>query len=160
MEIVKAIPEDAANLLDITVAAKAYWGYPRDWMAAWAQLLKLPAAYITANDVYKVTTGSVIAGWYALVRRDGLGLLDHLWVQPAFMRQGVGRELFRHAVERARSQGLERLELEADPHAVGFYERMGAHVTGETATDMGRNIPVMSLDLDAHPMDANSRHHP
>ncbi len=147
MKIIKAVPENAASLLEITVAAKAYWGYPEDWMAAWAQLLKLPPAYFTTNEVYKAIIGATIAGWYALVRHNDSGLLDHLWVQPAFMGQGVGRQLFLHAVELARSQGLSRLELEADPHAVGFYERMGAHVTGEAATDMGRKIPVMSLRL-------------
>ncbi len=149
MEIVRSTPEDAPNLLDIAVAAKAHWGYPDGWMAAWAQLLRLPPAYFTTNDVYKAMIGPRIAGWYALIRREDFGLLDHLWIQPAFMRQGIGRQLFLHAVERTRSQGLRRLELEADPHAVGFYEHMGAHVIGEAASDMDRKIPVMSLDLSA-----------
>ncbi len=147
MDIVKVIPEDAARLLDIAVAAKAYWGYPPDWMAAWALLLRLPAAYVRDNDVYKAMLGTTVAGWYALVPQVTHAHLDHLWVLPAFMRQGIGRQLFLHAVERAKARGLLRLEFEADPHAVGFYERLGARIVGESDSDMGRRIPVMSLDM-------------
>lgn len=53
-------------------------------------------------------------------------MLDHLWVVPEKFGTGIGRALFQHALQQAEALGAEFLELEADPHAVGFYERMGA----------------------------------
>ena len=36
---------------------------------------------------------------------------------------------------------------EADPNAVGFYERMGAAVVGETESTWERSIPVMQPEV-------------
>jgi hypothetical protein len=41
------------------------------------------------------------------------------------------------------------MEIESDPHAVGFYERMGAHNSRDTMSDMGRVLPILSIDLSA-----------
>ena len=56
--------------------------------------------------------------------------LLHLWVLPEAMRRGVGRSLFSHALERARNLGFRELEIESDPNAEGFYQRMGAQRVG------------------------------
>jgi hypothetical protein len=54
--------------------------------------------------------------------------------------------------EQARRLGAERLEWEAEPNAVGFYERMGARRVRDSARTMwGRVIPVMRADLAALP---------
>jgi hypothetical protein len=41
------------------------------------------------------------------------------------------------------------LEWDADPHAVGFYERMGATTVGWSDSPLGRHLPRMRLTLDA-----------
>jgi hypothetical protein len=53
------------------------------------------------------------------------------------------------AVSRARAGGASALELDADPNAVGFYERMGARQVGETPSSVvpGRSLPRMRIDL-------------
>ena len=66
------------------------------------------------------------------------------------MGKGVGRRLFLHAVETARGRGYKTLQLEADPNAVGFYERMGMHKTGERRSEVDgtpRVLPIMEMDL-------------
>jgi GNAT superfamily N-acetyltransferase len=47
--------------------------------------------------------------------------LEHLWVLPDWMGQGIGRALFRHAAERAAARGALSLTIEADPNAEPFY---------------------------------------
>jgi hypothetical protein len=49
---------------------------------------------------------------------------------------------------RAAERGADRLTLESDPNAAGFYERMGAHRTGSvTAPSTGRELPVYEVML-------------
>ena len=52
-------------------------------------------------------------------------------------------------MEQARQLGATRLEWEAEPNAVGFYEGMGGRYLRESApTELGRTVPVMGLELD------------
>jgi hypothetical protein len=53
----------------------------------------------------------------------------------------------RFAAEPARDLGAVVMELEADPNAVLFYEKMGARQVGQTTNEWGRTLPVMSLNL-------------
>ena len=76
--------------------------------------------------------------------------LDNLWVLPDFMGQGIGRRLFQHGLERAKTQGVFTLKIEADPHAQSFYERMGARKIGEHQSEVDsqpRILPIMEIDL-------------
>lgn len=76
-------------------------------------------------------------------------VLEDLWVLPEAMGKGVGTRLFRRAAERARGFGATRLEWEAEPNAVGFYERMGGRFLRKSEpSEWGRILDVMGLDLD------------
>ncbi len=77
--------------------------------------------------------------------------LLHLWVLPEAMGRGVGRSLFSHALERARILGFRELEIESDPNAEGFYQRMGAHRVGTSTKVLAghnRELPVLVYELD------------
>ena len=52
-------------------------------------------------------------------------------------RRGVGRALLKTLLDLAARQGLTRVTLSAQTHALGFYERAGFHVVGETFMDAG-----------------------
>jgi len=85
-------------------------------------------------------------------RNDGSNLwLDNLWVLPEYMGQGIGKQLFQHALERSRLRGVSILKIEADPNAQGFYEKMGARKVGEhhhaEMDGQPRILPVMEMDL-------------
>jgi GNAT superfamily N-acetyltransferase len=74
--------------------------------------------------------------------------LDDLWLEPASIGRGLGSKLFEACAERARQLGARRLEWEAEPNAVGFYERMGGrYLRDSEPTEFGRVIPVMGMDL-------------
>ncbi len=147
VEIIRAGPVDAKRLTQITLASKAYWGYSENWMTAWSRLLKIGPEYIENNEVYKLNLAGATTGWYALVIQPPTGVLDHLWIRPEHIGKGLGRTLFRHALLIAREHEVKKLEIESDPHAVGFYTKMGAQYVRNTISDMGRTLPVLAIDL-------------
>ena len=52
--------------------------------------------------------------------------------------------------EKKREQGCRILQLEADPNAVGFYEKMGMVKIGERNSEVDgqpRVLPIMEIDL-------------
>jgi hypothetical protein len=86
--------------------------------------------------------------------------LLHLWVLPEMMGCGIGRSLFFHAVERSKSQGVQRLEIESDPNAEGFYQRLGAHRVGSRITQVlgrPRELPVLIYEIHLSAAEAQPR---
>jgi len=135
-------PGDADRLREVARAAKAHWGYDTELVRAWASGIELKGEIEVAEE-----DGEVVA-WSALVPgTDGVYVLEDLWVAPGYMGHGIGAELFRRAVARARELGASALELGADPNAVGFYEKVGARVVGEHLSEWNRMTPLMRLDL-------------
>jgi GNAT superfamily N-acetyltransferase len=147
IQIVPAELRNSALLKEIAVAAKGHWGYPDHLMTEWAQTSIITAESIAADVVFKARTESSVMGWYRLVPRSVTAILEDLWVLPAFMGKGIGRALFEHAVDQARRFGAQNIELDADPNAVPFYERLGCRVIGESLSEWGRIIPHMRYDL-------------
>ena len=72
-----------------------------------------------------------------------------MWVAPAHIGTGVGKELFLHAMQRAARENVSEVEIEADPNAEGFYRKMGAYRTGETVSEIDgqrRTLPRLTVD--------------
>lgn len=129
-----------ARLRELAAAAKGHWGYDPELVAEWAATMRLPEEPILAER------GGRVVGWASVERRGDVLWLEDLWVEPASMGRGVGRELFERA--RALGAGCARMEWEADPNAVPFYERMGAtYVRDSPPSAWGRVLPVMGVSL-------------
>jgi ribosomal protein S18 acetylase RimI-like enzyme len=101
------------------------------------------------GDAVVAEIDGYIAGWAQVLvpSEDGVALLDHLWVAPGSMRVGIGSALFRHAAEAACAMGARTMECEAEPHAAGFYARMGGRVVRTTPSEWGRTLDVMAVDV-------------
>jgi N-acetylglutamate synthase-like GNAT family acetyltransferase len=92
-----------------------------------------------------VASGRIIG--FATWLRDGDALeLDDLFVDPDWMGQGAGLALVGDVVARARSLGLRRVQVLANPSALGFYARAGFVAGDETGTRFGPAIR-MHLEL-------------
>lgn len=122
----RAHPEHAETLTGIAIASKCHWDYPERWMEIWTPQLTISRDYIKVNETWMAAINEKPVAFYALKLDDGILWLDHLWVLPEFIGQGLGAFLFRHALTRSRKQGASILKIESDPNAVGFYEKMGA----------------------------------
>lgn len=142
-QIRRAQPEESATLTQIAHAAKRHWGYPERWIGLWKDVLTITPEFILDNEVYALIVSDEIAGFYALILNGNKLVLEHMWVAPTHIGTGLGRKLFSHAVEKAISLNASVIEIDADPHAEGFYERMGAQRVGEISADIEGQIRVL-----------------
>jgi GNAT superfamily N-acetyltransferase len=150
MNIRRALPEEAATLSQIAWSAKAHWGYPERWMEVWRPQLTFRPAYFKENESWVAEMDGQPSAFYTLQEKAGNAWLEDLWVTPALIGKGLGKALFLHAVETARGRGFKTLQLEADPHALGFYEKMGMHKIGERHSQVEgqpRILPILEIDL-------------
>jgi GNAT superfamily N-acetyltransferase len=148
IHIRRALAEEAATLSQIALSAKAYWGYSERWMEIWAPLLTIMPEFISSADVWAAEVNGGLSGFYALVFAKQRVNLEHLWILPAYMGQGIGRALFEHALARCREMQCQGLEIVSDPNAQGFYERMGAKKVGVSVGEVDgelRYLPLMEI---------------
>ncbi len=144
----RARPEHASALTTIAVAAKRHWGYPERWIELWSPALTVTPDYVSENETWLAALDEEPAAFYALREEEGRVWLDHLWVKPEAMGQGLGAFLFRHAMRRCRRRGATVLCIESDPNAQGFYEKMGARKVGEHRGEVDglpRILPVLEI---------------
>ncbi len=149
LQIYHAKPEQADELTRIALAAKAHWGYPKRWMEIWAPQLTFSPEYFEENESWVAEESGVPIAFYTLQEKNENAWLENLWVLPKFIGKGVGKVLFFHAVELSR-QRYRVLQLEADPNAMGFYQKMGMHKIGERRSeveDQPRILPIMEQEL-------------
>ncbi|MBA3946106.1 MAG: GNAT family N-acetyltransferase [Herpetosiphonaceae bacterium] len=147
MIIRPAHPYEAPALKQVTLAAKQFWGYDSEWMTRWGNLVRITPEYLEQHHAYIADEASVILGWYAIEEHGPVAELGHLWVVPERIGSGIGRALWTHALEQARTLGAKQMELEADTHAEGFYQHMGARRVRMVKTEMERMLPIMVVDL-------------
>jgi len=150
VHVIRAKPSEAATLSAIAWAAKASWNYPSDWMEQWREQLTITPTFIAENQAFGAIINRQTVAFHALLQSADVLRLEHLWVLPYWMGQGIGRALFRHAAERAAARGALSLTIEADPNAEPFYRRMGAVRSGVITTEIDgrrRDLPILTFDL-------------
>ena len=151
LQMRRARPGDAERLSQIARAAKAHWGYPRAWLAAWEPVLTITPEYLERQLVYVGERGHEMIGFYALEPRGERWSLEHFWVDPPWHGHGVGRKLYGDAVDRVRAIRPGVMVIEADPYAAGFYARMGAQQKGTVPApvegDPARALPVFEVEV-------------
>ena len=152
MEIVRAAPELAGDLTRIALVAKRHWQYPERWIEIWTPALTIAPDYVATNPTFAAVEAGDPLGFYALVPAAdrSRAQLDHLWILPERIGNGLGRALFEHAVATARSLGAAVMDIEAEPYAEPFYRHMGARRTGERTgriEDQPRVLPLLELAL-------------
>lgn len=149
LRIRRARREEAEALTALAIRSKSHWGYAGEFLARARPEMTLSADEVADHETWALedAVGRVI-GFYRIVPTQP-PVLEDLWVEPAAIGAGRGRLLWEHAVATGRALGAAALELDADPNAVGFYERMGARQVGETPSAVvpGRRLPRMRIDL-------------
>ena len=139
--------EELAALSDLCRASKAVWGYDAAFMDACRDELTLQPRDLP--DLIVVECDGHAAG-VAAVQGDGPVLsLEKFFVAPERIGTGLGRVLFDGVRAEVRRRGARVLEIEADPGARPFYERMGAVVTGSAPSGSipGRVLPKLTYSL-------------
>lgn len=140
-----------ANLLsEIAFSSKAYWGYDAAFMESCRKELTLTEAMVTSDFCYVIEDSNKLLGFYLLkaLHNDHLEI-DMFFIEPAFTGKGLGAKLFKHAVDLAKSKNFKYLEIQSDPFAQAFYEKMGAKVVEYTPSLSipNRTLPLMLFAL-------------
>jgi GNAT superfamily N-acetyltransferase len=144
-----AAADEASVLTSLALEAKRYWGYPEHWIKHWKSDLTISSEFIHDNHVYVAEENGQIQGFYALIVTGNKAELDHMWVQPALIGTGIGKELFLDAMERAAALKVIAVEISSDPNAAGFYRRMGATEIGESDASFDgvtRKLPRLKIE--------------
>ncbi|MGC0341478.1 GNAT family N-acetyltransferase [Streptomyces sp. SLBN-8D4] len=92
------------------------------------------------EDGTPLGTGRLLFGDAAAGKTGGdasVGSLGRLAVTPQARGLGVGAALVRAVEEAARARGLTAVDLHAQTHALGFYERLGYVAYGPEFPDAG-----------------------
>jgi len=148
-EIREAHGSECALLSDLALRSKAHWPYTEGQLAVFREELTLSPERVSTQRAHVWVDQGQLLGFYTLIPQEPPTIeLQHLFVEPSRLGQGIGRALFLHAVEMARAQAFERLLIQSDPNAAGFYRSMGATHERDVASSIpGRFIPVFVLDL-------------
>lgn len=137
-----AQPEDAQELSEISMLAKAYWQYPREWLARWKEELTITPEYTEQHHVCTIRGADQIVGFCALEKHPDFFEVAHLWVRPLFMGKGLGKKLLHHTLA-AMAPGTE-VRVVADPHAEIFYQKQGFVTYDQVESyPSGRFLPLM-----------------
>lgn len=92
------------------------------------------------DDGLPLGTGRLLTGAAAAAKNGGdtgVGALGRLAVTRAARGLGIGAALVRAIEDAARARGLTAVDLHAQTHALGFYERLGYEVYGPEFPDAG-----------------------
>lgn len=138
-------PKDAAGLAavmwrSVRVAARA--DYSAEQTEAWLPAPPLPEAmHQRASDGRAVFVADGASGIVGYIDLEADGHIDHLYCMPEVIGIGVAVALYEALERHARSQGLERLYVEASESAHRFFKKRGFTVDARHDWEL-RGVPI------------------
>jgi GNAT superfamily N-acetyltransferase len=137
-----AVPADLDVLRDVYRRSSLWNEGDRDVLLANPDALVFDGARLHEQRTRVATVDGVVVGFATTippesgVAADVLELED-LFVDPDWMRRGIGLALVADAVATARARGAARIEVTANPHALAFYGQAGFVPSGSIETRFG-----------------------
>ncbi len=158
VSIRKAKPEEYEMLTEISFAAKRYWNYPQEYFDVWKDELTISEEYVEDNTVFIAEADGETAAYYSIVfvKKEFMAgktkvekgfWLEHMFVRPQFIGNGIGGLMYGHMNEHCRAMGIGRVRIFADPNAKGFYERMGAQYIEERPSNIEGRAVSLFMEL-------------
>jgi len=136
----------ADRLTDLAVRSKSSWGYDSSWLTLWKDDLTIEPDYIEKHVVKVAEKGGGLIGFAALNLQDLE--IDHFWVEPSYMRKGVGKAVFEAIRATMKEKRISQITIVSDPNAEGFYLGMGAKRIGEVeSVPPGRFLPKLTFEV-------------
>ena len=149
MKLRRAKESEASVLSALAMESKAHWPYTRSQLAAWRESLSISAPMIRSFPTYVAEADEDIVGFILLAPKAEQWQLEHFWVRPSRMGQGVGKLMLQEACRLAAEAGASSLLIESDPNAEPFYLACGANRVGQIPAPIegaeARVLPLMVL---------------
>ena len=118
----------------------------RDNMLAHPEYLILGPEGLAEGRTHVAEENGSVVGFATWAETAGTIELEDLFVDPGYMRRGIATALVSRIAEILRARGAERLEVTANPHALGFYCAVGFIDCGVAETVFG-TAPRMELAI-------------
>jgi GNAT superfamily N-acetyltransferase len=145
VEIRDAVLEEVPQLEALQLRASLVAPDHREALAAHPEVVHLPATDVSERRTRVAMVDGRVAGFSVVAVRGNTCELDGLFVEPDFMRKGIGRALIADVVERARAHGVHRIDVIANPTAFDFYTTVGFERGDDAMTQFG---PAFWMHLD------------
>jgi GNAT superfamily N-acetyltransferase len=141
--------EEAVMLSELALRSKAHWGYSAEFIDACRDELTVHPEQIAAGTVTVAERDGAVVGMFIIGGEPPLGEIEDFFVDPEHIGTGLGAVMFAALRASAAEAGFTRLRIDADPNALGFYERQGAVQIGEEPSGSipGRMLPLLELKL-------------
>jgi GNAT superfamily N-acetyltransferase len=141
-EAIRAAHEaEAGDLEALQLRASTVYESDRDQVLAHPEVVELPPSAVAQGRVRVAEAGGRILGFSVVLPvAEGGCELDGLFVEPGHWRGGIGRALVDDAGAWALAHEAHRVDVIANPNALGFYEKVGFRATGEVATRFGPGL--------------------
>ena len=118
----------------------------RDNLLAHPDYLILGPAGLAEGRTHVAEEDGSLVGFATWAETDGIIELEDLFVDPRYMRRGIATALVNRIADVLRARDVERLEVTANPHALGFYRAAGFTDCGVAQTQFGA-APRMVLSI-------------
>lgn len=149
INIRNALQEEALYLSELASRSKSYWPYDKDYL----QMCR-SVTHVTPEDIHSwpfrvAEAQGRILGFAAVCPVKSEYMLDHLWIEPEYIGQGVGILLYLDAIVQAKAMGWTKFTIAADPFAEKFYKKMGAKRIGERESKIkpGFFLPLLEFEI-------------
>jgi ribosomal protein S18 acetylase RimI-like enzyme len=119
----------------------------RDNLLAHPEFLILGPEGLAEGRTHVAEQDGSLVGFATWAETAGIIELEDLFVDPGYMRRGIATALVNRIADVLRARGVKRLEVTANPHALGFYRAAGFTDCGVAETEFGA-APRMVLAID------------
>jgi maltose O-acetyltransferase len=132
----------------------------RKYFETWKEELTITKEYIRRNIVQVAETGETILGYYSIVENEQdfwVGKvfvragywLEHIFIRTEFIGKGIGTQLIGDVQKACQNLGVKKLYIFSDPHANGFYHKMGADYVKESPSSIeGRTVSLFEMIIE------------
>ena len=140
------VPADLPAASDVFRSASLSNAGDRDNLLAHPEYLVLGPEGLAEGRTYVAEEDGSLIGFATWIQADGVFELEDLFVDPGWRRRGIAAALVDRIAQALRARGVKRLEVTANPHAMGFYRAAGFIDCGVTETVFG-TAPRMTLAI-------------
>ena len=145
------VPADLPAASDVYRNASLSNGGDRDNLLAHPEYLVLGPEGLAEGRTYVAEEEGSLVGFATWLEAGDVFELEDLFVDPGWRRRGIAAALVDRIAQVLRARGVQRLEVTANPHALGFYHAAGFIDCGTAGTAFA-SAPRMVLAIHRLPL--------
>ena len=130
-------PADLPAASDVYRSASLSNAGDRDNLLAHPEYLVLGPEGLAEGRTYVAEEEGSVVGFATWIEAGGIFELEDLFVDPGWRRRGIAAALVSRIAQVLGARGVRRLEVTANPHAMGFYRAAGFVDCGVAGTVFG-----------------------